>query len=462
MAGYNRPDHTGRQRTYVSGNQRYDARRPVRRPVKRRKKNSAMPIIVIAGTILLIALVIIIAVAARGGRQDKTAYDPAAEGGMLVNVLTDGLATATPEPTPEPTPSPEPTPAPAADYGISLPAPTEEGYLPVIRRAETSEKIIAITVDDCYQFKNTRTITDLILSHGGNFTLFPIGKNILREELYDTLHYCYENGVEIENHTYEHRPHYNRDDEGMARQVYMNKACLDYVLGVDYQHHFFRPMGGDGRDDQRLHIYCKTLGYHAIAHWSVSGSDMSVSAIKDSLAPGHVYLFHTTDKDLAKLQEFVPYAVSQGYRLVTLNEMFGLPVNEVKPLDGAVTDRELPLIGRYSMNPRTYEVECFAWGAYLIQEKLVELGYLDGEPDAIYGSGTAAAIKKFQRDNGLEATGKCDPETQRVLFKDDPETLHVLQGGLGYEGPILPETEVQPTVEPQPTLEPEVTPEPAE
>ena len=410
------------------------------------------------GTIVLIALVVIIAMSVRDNKPDAVAYDPATEGSALVNVLSEGLATATPEPTPEPTPSPEPTAAPAANYGISLPEPTEPGYLPMVRRAETDQKIIALTVDDCYQFKNTRIITDLILSNGGNFTLFPIGKNILREELYDTLHYCYENGVEIENHTFEHRPHYNRDDEGMARQVYMNKACLDYVLGVDYQHHFFRPMGGDGRDDQRLHIYCQTLGYRAIAYWSVSGSDMAIENIKASLAPGHIYLFHTTDKDLAKLREFVPYAVSQGYQLVTLNEMFGLPVNEVKPLEGEVTDRELPLIGRYSMNPRTYEVECFAWGAKLIQQKLIELGYMEGEADAIYGNGTAAAVREFQKDNGLEETGKCDPETQKVLFKDDPETLHILQGGLGYEGPI----EASTTPAPANTVEPDLTIEPAE
>ncbi len=453
MAGYNRPNHSGRQ-NFRAGGARFDARRRVRRG-----GNPLAPIFVIGGTVLLIVLVIIIAASVRGGKNDAVAYDPASEGAPLMNVLNEGLATATPEPTPEPTPSPEPTPGPAADYGISLPAPTEAGYLPVVRKADTNQKIIAITVDDCFQFRNTRTITDLILSHGGNFTLFPIGKNILREELYETLHYCYNNGVQIENHTYEHRAHYNMTDEQMARQVYLNKASLDHVLGVDYQQHFFRPMGGDGRDDQRLHIYCEQLGFKAIAYWSVSGSDSDIGRIKDSLAPGQIYLFHTTDSDLLKLQEFIPYAVSQGYTLVTLNEMFGLPVNEVKPLDGPVTDRELPLIGRYSMNPRTYRSKCYAWGAYLIQERLIELGYLEGEPDGVYGEDTAKAVKKYQVDNKLNATGECDIQTQQMLFRDDPETLHLLQGGRGYEGPIAAEAAETPAPE---TPAPEASAEPEE
>ena len=426
MAGYNRPNHSGGS-NYRTGGARYDARRRVNRG-----NDPRAAFVVIGSTMLLIVLAIVIALIVRGGKNDNVQYDPASEGMPIVNVLTEGLATATPEPTPEPTATPAPTPV---NYGISLPEPTEAGYLPVVRKAETNKKIIAITVDDCFQFKNTRIITDLILSNGGNFTLFPIGKNILREELYDTLHYCYDNGVQIENHTYEHRAHYNMTDDQMARQVYLNKASLDHVLGIDYQQHFFRPMGGDGRDDQRLHIYCDTLGIKAIAYWSVSGSDSPIEDIKDSLAPGQIYLFHTTDADLIKLQEFIPYAVAEGYTLVTLNEMYGLPDNEVKPLDGPVTDRELPLIGNYSMNPRTYKSKCYAWGAYLIQERLIEMGYMDGEPDGVYGEDTAKAVKKFQTDNKLNATGECDPQTQAMLFRNDPETLELLQGGKGYIGP---------------------------
>ena len=148
----------------------------------------------------------------------------------------------------------------------------------------------------------------------------------------------------------------------------------------------------------------------------MSGSDSDIGRIKSSLSPGQVYLFHTTDSDLTKLKEFIPYAVEQGYTLVTMNEMFGLPENEVKPLDGPVEDRTIPQIGEYTLNPRTYKEGDYAWMAYLIQEELIAQGYLEGEPDGIYGPGTAEAVSKFQKDHGLTPTGEADPEMQELLF----------------------------------------------
>ena len=43
-----------------------------------------------------------------------------------------------------------------------------------------------------------------------------------------------------------------------------------------------------------------------------------------------------------------------------------------------------------------------------MQQGLISLGYLQGVADGIYGGGTAAAVKSFQDDNGLEGTGTAD------------------------------------------------------
>lgn len=42
-----------------------------------------------------------------------------------------------------------------------------------------------------------------------------------------------------------------------------------------------------------------------------------------------------------------------------------------------------------------------------IQEKLKRWGYYNGSVDGIYGSRTEAAVKKFQRANGLTADRYC-------------------------------------------------------
>ena len=387
-----------------------------RRP-GRRKRKPVWPYIALAAAAVAI-IVLVIVLIARGGSDDNIAPAPTP------------APTAEPTHTPEPVATTEPTPEPTAEpakAGAAMPGPTAAGYIPVVSNAVTDRKMIAITVDDCNQISNTRQIIDCILENGGNFTLFPIGTNVLRESFREVLIYAYENGVQIENHTYEHLGHYGLDDEALARQYYMQKAAVDYVLNVDYQQHFVRPMGGNGRDDQRLHMYCDLMGVKAIAHWNVSGG-LGLKDLALSLAPGNIYLFHTTDKDLEKLLKFVPYIVEQGYELVTLNEMFSLPDNEVKPLDMPVRDREIPLLGEYTLIPRDFESGDFAWGAYLIQQKLIKLGFLEGEPDGIFGDGTKLAVATYQEEKGLEPTGKADIATQRMLFEDEPEIRRLLLG----------------------------------
>lgn len=50
-----------------------------------------------------------------------------------------------------------------------------------------------------------------------------------------------------------------------------------------------------------------------------------------------------------------------------------------------------------------------------MQTALSNLGYDVGVPDGISGPRTAAAIRMFQRENGLQVTGKLDSETKKAL-----------------------------------------------
>jgi len=42
---------------------------------------------------------------------------------------------------------------------------------------------------------------------------------------------------------------------------------------------------------------------------------------------------------------------------------------------------------------------------YLIQRRLIELGYLDGEASGVFDTATSAAMRRFQLDEGLDADG---------------------------------------------------------
>ncbi len=65
-----------------------------------------------------------------------------------------------------------------------------------------------------------------------------------------------------------------------------------------------------------------------------------------------------------------------------------------------------------------------------VQDRLKELDYYTGASDGQYGSGTEAAVRAFQQNNGLEADGKVGAKTSQVLFSS---------GALGSEEQ-LPDT----------------------
>lgn len=55
---------------------------------------------------------------------------------------------------------------------------------------------------------------------------------------------------------------------------------------------------------------------------------------------------------------------------------------------------------------------------FAMQERLAELGYLTVEYGGVYGEVTAEAVKSFQQENGLEATGEASVETLTLLFSE--------------------------------------------
>ena len=376
-----------------------------RREYYRRQQRKRLTIIAAAAAVIAVVVLII---ALSAGGTDKP---------LLSRATASPTPTVEPSasPTPTPTVTPEPTPALPYAANAAYRPRAEEGYLPVFTKANTTEQIIAITIDDCQQAENLRTIVQTAIDSGAKLTLFPVGSAAIKTEQAEVLKWAWENGMELENHTYNHHALYNCDDERLAKEVFVQNLALSKILGVEYQCHFLRPAGGNAKDDQRIHAYAEQMDYYGIAHWSVSGTDTKMNDLPSVLQPGAVYVFHTTDEDLAKLVRFIPYAVSKGYKLVTLNEMFGYPENETAPLTKAIKDYTVPALKPYDVKHVTYRETTYAYGVMEIQKQLIALGYLEGEPDGVYGPGCAAAVMRFQQDNALPINGEADEITQQKL-----------------------------------------------
>ena len=376
---------------------------PARGAAKRQRQDRRTAEAVAFGLCLLVILAVVkLGTVIRG--DIEASRQPGAQ--PLITLAPQAIET----PAPTPTPSPEPT---------ATPEPQGFADLPVIRDVDTQEKMIAVTVDDCYQVDNLRTIVRLAEDNGGRLTIFPVGENLDKSGMPELLrHAVFDLGFEVENHTWSHARIFRLPEGEMAEEIWKQGAALNRALGVNYRMHFFRLMGGDGETDQRTHNYLAQLGYLGIADWSVSGSDSSLKHIRRSLSPGQVYLFHCTDSDTKKLKDFIPYAVSEGYRLVTLNELLGIEPNAMEPL----TEEAMPLPRAYDCDFRPVGRGEYTWITVRLQDALREKGYLKmkGQSTGYFGPDTESAVKKWQADHGLPATGIADEATQRSILEINP------------------------------------------
>ena len=114
---------------------------------------------------------------------------------------------------------------------------------------------------------------------------------------------------------------------------------------------------------------------------------------------------------------FIPWVVEQGYQLVTLNEMFGYPANETRPLEGDAREYPVPQLEPYQVVYVPLKKTTYSWETYLLQEKLIAMGYLTGTPDGVYGDGCVAAVKAYQKDHGMEQTGEADADLVRTIVE---------------------------------------------
>jgi peptidoglycan hydrolase-like protein with peptidoglycan-binding domain len=58
-----------------------------------------------------------------------------------------------------------------------------------------------------------------------------------------------------------------------------------------------------------------------------------------------------------------------------------------------------------------------------IQGRLKQIGLYSGDADGIWGDSTQAALERFQRDRGLQASGRLDPNTLTTMGLDSNVVL---------------------------------------
>ena len=310
-----------------------------------------------------------------------------------------------------------------------VPAAMEGDYfLPVFDKAlrtPDDEMMIAITVDDCEEPEQMSYIMEVAKAYGAKLTLFPTGEALMTPGMTQGFRTCVRSlGFQLENHSYSHKAEYRISNSELAIQLWKQAIAADYAVGVDIEQHFYRPYNNLSVHDQRTHYYAGLLGYSGIAGYTHSYKDVeTVEELIDTLENGNVYQFDLTEESIAMFEPFMLAASNKGYRLVTMNELFGLNQDVV---GRQLTIDQQTLITMENYQPTYYDLKLGyrVNAVYALQSQLMELGYLpkvDAEgnkvkADGIYGADTSIAVSQFQGRVGLVADGNATVETQERLF----------------------------------------------
>ena len=204
-------------------------------------------------------------------------------------------------------------------------------YLPYVppeyKPATDGEKVIALTFDDGpHRPELTAKILDKLAQRRAKATFFVLGFEC--EQNAETLRRIVNNGCEIGNHSWRHEK-LNKITRSEALDS-INKTQRVIYEATGVYPTIMRPPYGDERKD-----IMEELGLFHIEwcvdpeDWKRNDAESIVRHIKEKAQPGYVVLMHdiySTSCEAAL--ELIDYFCDNGWRLVTVSEMFDLKNRE--------------------------------------------------------------------------------------------------------------------------------------
>lgn len=191
------------------------------------------------------------------------------------------------------------------------------------RILDPNKPMIALTFDDGPSYESTKIIVDTLKENNANATFFVLGEHIEEGQTKnrEILKESYENGNEIESHTYDHKQLTLLSEEQIKKEASTTSDLIKEVTGKAPT--MLRPPYGASNDTvEKVLQYPLILWSVDTLDWKTRNTDSTVQAVLNGAKDGAVILMHDIHMTTAlAVQKVVPELVSRGYQLVTVSEL---------------------------------------------------------------------------------------------------------------------------------------------
>ena len=198
----------------------------------------------------------------------------------------------------------------------------------VLWQVDTTEKIVALTIDDAPS-AHTREIIELLRANDARATFFVIGSQVEGRE--DRLREVIRAGNELGNHAMHDEPSRSLSDDALEAEIYAVRDMLMKAYedeGIDPPNTYFRP--GSGFFSDRMRKLVDKLGYRLVLGSiyphdpQISYPNVNANHILSMLRPGAIIICHDRRSwTIPMLRKVLPEARRRGYRFVTVTELLG-------------------------------------------------------------------------------------------------------------------------------------------
>lgn len=213
----------------------------------------------------------------------------------------------------------------------------------IYRRADTAEKIVAITFDDGPSCDYTPLILDILKEYNVPAAFFLVGSQV--EKYPEIALRIVEEGHEVGNHTFDHVHVPTTPATELAAQIM--RTNMEILMATGEYPHYIRPPRGFY--DARFRRLAELMGQEIVL-WTLSSQDWRPGMTPDRIAsrvlslvkPGQIILFHDSGallknegaSRLATVQALpiiIHGLLEKGFEIVSLEELLkqGVPEKDL-------------------------------------------------------------------------------------------------------------------------------------